>query len=83
MSTRPDPRGPSARRPPRRPRRNPLVRPLATALVGLLLLLVGVAIGRALEDGPAPGGTLTNVRTLQPQPLPPAGRTVTLTVTAP
>jgi hypothetical protein len=44
-------------------------------------LLVGISLGRALEDGPAPGGTQTSVRTLQPQPLPPAPRTVTVTVT--
>ena len=43
--------------------------------------LLGISIGRALEDGPSPGGTQTNVRTLQPQPLPPAARTVTVTVT--
>jgi hypothetical protein len=66
-------------RPPRR--RNPLLRP-ALALVGLVLvLLVGISIGRALEDGPDPGGTQTSVRTLEPQPLPPAARTVTITVT--
>ena len=46
-----------------------------------LLLLLGISIGRALEDGPSPGGTQTNVRTLEPQPLPPAERTVTVTVT--
>jgi hypothetical protein len=47
----------------------------------LLALLLGVAVGRALEDGPSPGGTRTNVRTLEPQPLPPAPTTVTVTVT--
>lgn len=68
-------------RPPRRRERNPLVRP-ALALLGLLAaLLLGVSIGRALEDGPNPGGTQTNIRTLNPQPLPPASRTVTVTVT--
>jgi hypothetical protein len=51
------------------------------ALGLLALLLLGIAIGRALEDGPNPGGTQTNVRTLTPQPLPPAARTVTVTVT--
>jgi hypothetical protein len=52
------------------------------AVVGLILvLLLGISIGRALEDGPSPGGTQTNVRTLEPQPLPPASRTVTITVT--
>ena len=68
------------RRPPRR-EPNPLVRP-AFALLGLLAaLLLGISVGRALEDGPNPGGTQTNVRTLDPQPLPPAERTVTVTVT--
>jgi hypothetical protein len=72
---------PTPERRPRPPRRNPLWRPLL-ALVGLVAaLLLGVSIGRALEDGPSPGGTQTNVRTLEPQPLPPAARTVTVTVT--
>jgi len=69
------------RRNPLPPRRNPLVRPALAVLGLLLLLLVGISIGRALEDGPDPGGTQTNVRTLNPQPLPPAERTVTVTVT--
>ena len=69
------------RRPPPRRERNPLLRP-ALAVLGLVAaLLLGVSIGRALEDGPSPGGTQTNIRTLQPQPLPPAARTVTVTVT--
>ena len=70
-----------ARRNPLPPRRNPLVRPALAALGLVALLFLGIAIGRALEDGPSPGGTQTNVRTLQPQPLPPAKRTVTVTVT--
>lgn len=71
----------SPRRPARRRRRTPLLRP-ALALLGLLaVLLLGVSIGRALDDGPRPGGTQTNVRTLNPKPLPPAERTVTVTVT--
>jgi hypothetical protein len=70
-----------ARRNPRRRPSNPLLRP-ALAVLGLLaVLLLGISIGRALEDGPSPGGTQTNVRTLTPQPLPPAARTVTVTVT--
>ena len=64
----------------RRPPRRRLSRPLRVAAGFLLTLLVGIAIGQALEDGPDPGGTQTNVRTLQPQPLPPAARTVTVTV---
>ena len=71
---------PPARRPPRGRRRSPL-RPALTVLGVLLLLLIGISIGRALEDGPNPGGTRTNVRTLEPQPLAPADRTVTVTVT--
>ena len=64
----------------RRPPRRRLSRPLLVAAGFLLTLLVGIAIGQALADGPDPGGTQTNVRTLQPQPLPPAARTVTVTV---
>ena len=70
-----------ARRNPRPRRRQPLLRPALIALGLLALLLLGISIGRALEDGPHPGGTQTNVRTLTPQPLPPAERTVTVTLT--
>ena len=70
-----------ARRNPRARRRQSLLRPALIALGLLALLLLGIAIGRALEDGPSPGGTQTNVRTLTPQPLPPAERTVTVTLT--
>jgi hypothetical protein len=52
-----------------------------TVLGLVVLLLLGISVGRALEDGPTPGGTETKVRTLEPQPLPPAARTVTVTVT--
>ena len=64
----------------RRRRRNPVWRPLAALVGGVLALLLGIAIGRALEDGPDPGGTRTSVRTLEPRPLPPAATTVTVTV---
>lgn len=70
-----------ARRPARGRHRSPLLRPALAALGLVVLLLLGISIGRALEDGPSPGGTVTNVRTLEPQPLPPAARTVTVTVT--
>jgi hypothetical protein len=70
----------SPERRPRPPKRKPLWWPfLALGLV--VVLLLGVSLGRALEDGPSPGGTQTSVRTLKPQPLPPAARTVTITVT--
>jgi hypothetical protein len=66
----------------RPPKRNPPW-PQLLVVVGLLVaLLLGVSLGRALEDGPSPGGTQTRVRTLKPQPLPPATRTVTVTVTS-
>jgi hypothetical protein len=71
----------SFERRPRKPPRNPLWKPALTVLGVVLALLVGISLGRALEDGPSPGGTQTNVRTLEPQPLPPATRTVTVTVT--
>ena len=64
----------------RRRRRNPLWRWLLILGGALLLLAVGVSIGRALDDGPSPGGTRTIVRTLEPRPLAPAATTVTVTV---
>jgi hypothetical protein len=71
---------PARRRPPPR-EPSPLLRP-ALAVLGLVAaLLLGISIGRALEDGPNPGGTQTQIRTLEPQPLPPAARTLTVTVT--
>ena len=69
------------RRPARRRTRDRLLRP-ALVLLGLLAaFLVGLALGKALEEGPAPGGTQTSVRTLEPHSLPPAPRTVTVTTT--
>jgi hypothetical protein len=70
----------ASRRPRRPPRRGP--GPLAIAgAVALVVLsfLVGLALGRALEEGPGPGVTVTAVRTLTPVPLPPATQTVTVT----
>jgi hypothetical protein len=72
----------TSQRRPRKPPRNPIWKPVVTVLGLLLALLVGISLGRALDDGPSPGGTQTNVRTLEPQPLPPAARTVTVTVTS-
>jgi hypothetical protein len=68
---------------PRRPakRRNPLQRPALTLLGLAVAFAVGLAVGKALEEGPAPGGLQTSVRTLEPRSLPPAPRTVTVTTT--
>ena len=71
----------SVERRPRRPKRRSLWPPLLAALALVAALLLGISLGRALEEGPSPGGTQTSVRTLEPQPLPPAARTVTVTVT--
>jgi hypothetical protein len=68
-------------RPRRRRRRSPLWGPALVLLGIVAVFLLGLSVGRALEDGPAPGGSETRVRTLQPAPLPPAPRTVTVTVT--
>jgi len=65
----------------REPRASPLWWPLLGLVALLAVLLLGISIGRALEEGPSPGGTETRVRTLNPQPLPPAARTTTVTVT--
>jgi hypothetical protein len=65
----------------RRRRRNPIWWPVLIVAGALVLLAVGISIGRALEDGPAPGGTRTNIRTLEPRPLAPAATTVTVTLT--
>ena len=69
------------RRPRTKPSRHPLWGPVLALLGVVVALIVGISLGRALEEGPSPGGTQTNVRTLEPQPLPPATRTVTVTVT--
>jgi hypothetical protein len=45
---------------------------LAVALGLLLAFALGLSLGRALEDGPEPGVTITSVRTLEPLPQEPA-----------
>jgi hypothetical protein len=55
-----------------------LVAGLAAAFV------LGIALGQALQDTSATGGTQTIVRTLEPLPLAPAAReTVTVTTSTP
>ena len=51
---------------------------LALVLLGVVFL-VGLAIGRAVEQAPRPGGTQTGVRTLDPLTVEPEERTVTVT----
>ena len=51
---------------------------LVLALLGVVFL-AGLAIGRAVEDAPRPGGTQTVVRTLDPLTVEPEERTVTVT----
>ncbi|MDQ4030091.1 MAG: hypothetical protein M3168_03510 [Actinomycetota bacterium] len=55
-------------------------RVFVVAVLLLLVFLLGVGLGRALEEGPARGDR-TIVRTLDPLPLAPAEQTVTVTVT--
>lgn len=82
---RPESEGPSQslRSDPRRgrlPRRRVLA--IVAAIVGLgLAFFIGLAIGRAIEDVPEPGGTQTVVRTLEPSTVRPEPRTVTVVET--
>ncbi len=48
-----------------------------------LVFVAGMAIGRAIDDTPRPGGTQTIVRTLEPLTVAPQERTVTVTTSAP
>ena len=56
---------------------------LALLVGGVVVFALGVGFGRALEENPDPGGTITQVRTLRPLPLAPDRETVTVTVTTP
>lgn len=78
----------SRTRPSSRARRRPgagrgLGRGLSRWALGLVVLAVvffaGLAVGRALEEAPRPGGTQTRVRTIEPLTVPPTERTVTVT----
>ena len=44
-----------------------------------VVFLAGLAIGRAVEQAPEPGGTQTIVRTIEPLTAEPRERTVTVT----
>ncbi len=76
------PRSPRARERDRR-RRPSLGRRIVKWAVGLAVVaavfVAGLAVGRALEDAPSPGGSQTIVRTLEPLTVEPRERTVTVT----
>jgi hypothetical protein len=59
----------SRRRP---PRRRTWPRVVAAFVVAAVAFALGLSLGRALEDGPVPPGTVTYVRTLEPLPQQPA-----------
>lgn len=65
----------------RRRRFRPLRLVLGLALVAVVFA-AGLSLGRALDEGPAPGGTRTFERTLKPLPLSPVSPPTTITVTA-
>lgn len=69
---------------PRRSRRsrNPALRAVLAAGALLLVFLLGMAVARTLDERPANGDVVTNVRTLEPLGQRPA-ETVTVTVTSP
>lgn len=66
----------------RRRRRQALLWLLRLTLLGAVFF-AGLAVGRALEDAPEPGGTQTVVRTLVPATIQPEPRTVTVTAPTP
>ena len=58
-----------------------MIRRILLGAAVLVVFAIGVGLGQALDDNPAPGGKQTLIRTLQPLPLAPAAReTVTVTV---
>jgi hypothetical protein len=72
---------PSRDRP--RGRRRLFPRWVAVLVVLGTVFVVGIAVGKTLDDGPDPGQVTTAVRTLEPLPQEPPPRTVTVTVTQP
>jgi hypothetical protein len=69
------------RREARRARRRRWFAVAGGIVLGGLLFFAGLAVGRALEEAPEPGGTQTLVRTLEPGTLPAVTQTVTVTTT--
>ncbi|MDQ3669302.1 MAG: hypothetical protein M3377_03325, partial [Actinomycetota bacterium] len=73
-----EPRG-RARLDARRTRRRRIGLWVARAALAAVVFFLGVALGRALEETPRPGGTQTLIRTLEPETLPPVTRILTVT----
>ena len=63
----------------RRARRRRVVALALGLAAAAVVFFAGVALGRALEDAPEPGGSQTLVRTLPQSTLPPVTKTVTVT----
>lgn len=70
-------------RPRRRERRGRALGWIVRIVILAVVFFAGMAIGRALEQAPRPGGTQTRVRTLELQTIPPAERTITVTTSVP
>lgn len=61
-----------------------MIRALLLLVGTALVFAVGLSVGKAINDSPAPAGTQTLFRTLDPLPLAPAAlETVTVTVPGP
>jgi hypothetical protein len=63
----------------RRRRSRRVVATILTLVLLGVVFLAGLAIGKAVEQAPRPGGTQTGVRTLDPLTVEPEERTVTVT----
>ncbi len=65
----------------RRSGRRTILLALGFLVVATGTFLAGLGLGRALEEGEVDPALRTQVRTLRPGGLPPAPRTITVTVT--
>ena len=66
----------------RRARRRRAVRVALGLVAAAVVFVAGYSLGRAVEQAPRPGGTQTQIRTIEPGTLPPVTRTVTVTTAA-
>lgn len=67
----------------RRSRQRTILLWLARVVALVAVFLVGLVVGRALEQAPRPGGTQTRIQRIEPSTLPPVTRTVTVTTDEP